>query len=320
MKPFRLALLPLTLTLFVSNSGCSDGETTGSGGTGDASGGTNGSGNASSGGSSGSGAGGSGAGGSGGVDCSGTFASAVGVFEDGPRVTTPALTADELLLFYARGPSGDERFYVAERASKTAAFSPGVPITELDAPCQLTDDRSVDVSDDGLTAYVSCYQAGTLAVPTTLYVLTRASRSEVFGAASEVGSMTPSSSVENDGLSAVWSGEETPSTRLATRSALSEPFGNDTELPGLESTNVFTPDLSPDGLAVYGAIDSAEGRSLAIATRASTDEPFGAPVIATALLAGLPNSGAPELSADCRALYFIGVDEYLTFRVYRSIR
>lgn len=254
------------------------------------------------------------------VDCSGTFGDANAVFQDGPRVTTPTLTADELLLFYARGASGEERFHVSTRASRTEAFPPGVSVPELDAACQPTDDRSIDISNDGLTAYVSCYATGTLGEPTTLYALARSSRTEAFGSASEVGSMTPSSSIEDDGLSAVWSGEDTPSTRLATRTSTTESFGNDSELLGLESTNVYAPDLAPDGLAIYGGIDTAEGRSLAVATRSNRDEPFGAPAVFTALIDGLPNSGAPELSADCRSLYFVGVDEAVQFHVFRATR
>lgn len=314
MKPLRIALLPAVLSFVVLGSGCSGDDTSGTGGAG---GGTNDTGAGGTGATAGTGGN---SGTPGGVDCSGSFGGAAVVLDDGARVATPSITADELVLFYTRGDSGGERFYVSQRASVSEAFPVGASVPELDAACQTTDDRSLDVSGDGLTAYVSCYPPGTLAEPTTLYVLTRASQTEPFGSASEAGSMTPSSSVEEDGLSAVWSGEASPSTRLATRTSTTESFGNDTALPGLETTNVHAPDLSPDGLAVYGGIDVEGIRTLAASTRASTSEPFRAPEVLSGLISTLLGSGAPDLSADCRSLYFVGVDAQGMYRIYRATR
>jgi hypothetical protein len=68
---------------------------------------------------------------------------------------------------------------------------------------------------------------------------------------------------------------------------------------------MLAPEPSPDGLAIYGAVDL----SIVVVTRDRPDQPFGAP---TTIVPGNPTTrtillGSPELSQDCRSLYYVHV-------------
>lgn len=243
------------------------------------------------------------AGGSASVDCTGTFGEPHVVFESpGRRLFSPTLTADETELLYAVGDADDLRFYRSTRSSRTESFGPGEPLPELDAACVATDSRTIDLSSDGLRAYLVCYggdgpndNALRLAVRSALdapFVLDPMSYGEV----------APSAAVAPGELTLYSSGVQ-PSEDPALvfeRSATSEPFGAGMEIPGLEGSALVTPDVSPDGLSLFGSLMGA----IVLATRASVHDPFSTaePIL------GPPAGGqwiSATVSEDCRSLYAV---------------
>lgn len=108
--------------------------------------------------------------------CTGTFGQATLFFED-TRTTSPALTGDELELSYVDGPSGNQIFKRAIRATVGEPFGPGEPVPELNTVCSATQDRFIDISEDGLRAYFGCYLPDDIASPShSVYVAERPSR------------------------------------------------------------------------------------------------------------------------------------------------
>jgi len=86
-----------------------------------------------------------------------------------------------------------------------------------------------------------------------------------------------------------------------TRSSLSAAFGNPASIPGLELVSLIAPELSPDGLSMFGAISL----SLVVVERSRPDAAFAAP---TVLLPGNGMTiivGAPEIAQNCRSLYYV---------------
>jgi hypothetical protein len=72
---------------------------------------------------------------------------------------------------------------------------------------------------------------------------------------------------------------------------------------GVESVLLVAPDLAPDGLTLYGA---AGGNELGFVRRRSGAEPFAD--FEAIAVGQLTAAGAPEISADCRTLYFVGIE------------
>jgi hypothetical protein len=262
-----------------------------------------------SGGSGGSTAGDGSAGAAGGfVDCSGNFGSVRRLIHGGTQeLSSPALPRDELELFYTVAEPGgtNERFMRSSRASTSQAFSPGEPVVELDAACASTETLTLDLSADGLRAYVTCHSVFTAG---PLILLRRETRTSPFArvgtVAVEVGASAALSSDEltiySTGVDAV---PERASPLVATRESTADPFGSPSPLSGLEGTGVLAPDLSPDELTLFGGLKST-GRVI-VTERVSKLAPFGQPDVVS-----LPPAvaGAPHLSADCRRLYFVGID------------
>ena len=77
-------------------------------------------------------------------------------------------------------------------------------------------------------------------------------------------------------------------------------FGDGTDIPGLEAALLLAPDISPDGLSLYG-----NDGGIAVAVRSTVDAPFAAPTLLYPNPTTRTALGAPELSRDCRTLFFI---------------
>ena len=95
----------------------------------------------------------------------------------------------------------------------------------------------------------------------------------------------------------------------ATRSSLAEPFGTPTNIGDAVNSgaNETAPALSNDGLSLFFASTRSGGNGISdvyMATRASTSDPFGAPVnLGTGVNTSRPEF-APAISADGLSLYF----------------
>jgi hypothetical protein len=127
-------------------------------------------------------------------------------------------------------------------------------------------------------------------------------------------------SVSADELTAFWSDysdTSNPTVLTGTRSSLSGAFGSGTEPLGLDQTVLRHPELSTDGLHLFGSLNTGSLTSIVMYTRASLDSAFrnpsseGLPV--TPVLPDDPNTPSvesvsdlsPTLSADCRSVYFL---------------
>lgn len=259
--------------------------------------------------------------GEGALDCSGAFGMPAEAMprETGIPLGSPTLSPDELELIYARKPTGQIEFRRSLRTSTSAAFPIGSPIPALDAACQPGDDRSVDLSRDGLRAYVACYAAtGTPVGPATLHVAQRTAVGQDFTLLAGTSMIAPSAAISADELTLYTSSDVNPGLappRQYTRGALEDVFGSAADIPGLETLNVSAPDPSPDGLALYGGLNGG----VVVSARPSVDMPFSAPMTLVAPTAALEQLGAPELSHDCRSLYYISQTSDTTTNMLTSV-
>jgi hypothetical protein len=251
----------------------------------------------------------------GGVDCDGDFGDGRVVYSApaGKSISSPTLTPDELELFFfeyveeATGVTAGG-FFRATRASKSVAFGESETLAELDAACASTDRRSIELSRSGLRAYVVCYADTASGSNGALQLATRDALGAPFELEdAEYGSVGAGAALSNDELELV----STASTNAAgaappeiyERGALSEPFGPGGVIPGLEASGLITPDLAPDDVSLFGA----EANSIVVATRPRRGADFAAAM--AVIPAGADRRyGAPEVSADCRALYYVVVD------------
>jgi hypothetical protein len=255
-------------------------------------------------------------------DCSGTFAGESVVLQapSGATLSSPAISSDERELFYVQY---DEpyvgHFRRSTRATSEGRFPDGAVVAELDAACAPRDYRSLDVSLDGLRAYVVCFASIDQGTYGELRVAERRSRGQPFVLRAEsFGSIGASPALTRDELSLYTSSPDGTGNapRFYTRSARDQPFSNGVTVAGLEATDVTSPEPSPDGLSLFGG----ESASIVVASRASPQAAFGAPVPLLSPPDGTWLLGAPELSADCGRLYYVAVDAGVAPPDYRLMR
>ncbi len=246
--------------------------------------------------------------------CTGQFAAATPLFVEDPTFYVNGVTAtgDELELYYSQGVrAADTRYQQVvrrSRASAEAPFGPVQSLPELATVCEAGWRVNPDITDDGLTLYVTC----TVDVPagqdegfSTLRVAHRPDRGSAFTLdAQAAGNVFASANLSADELIAYTDGEifSTP-TQMFKRASKSEPFGANANVPGL--TLAFTsPDIGNDELAIFGSAraESDTTRSLFRATRKSRDVAFEAPAKLELGLTG--TFGAPNITPACN-LYFV---------------
>ena len=243
-------------------------------------------------------------------DCSGTFAEGDVVLEAplGATLASPAVAADELELFYVqydRPYAG--HFRRATRSARDLPFADGGIVSELDAACLASDYRSLDLSLDGLRAYLVCFESLADGASGALHLAERGSRDEPFSLVETFGHVGASPALTRDELSLYTSspeGAENAPPWSYSRSARDEPFVNGAPVAGLANAEMASPEPSPDGLTLFGGVSTR----VAAASRATPDAPFGAPLTVIAPSDGTGLFGAPELSADCGTLYYVAVD------------
>lgn len=236
-------------------------------------------------------------------DCSGDFKNPQMIL-DGGRITSPAITGDELELYYIFGETFYEQIYVSRRTSTDEAFSLGAPVPELNETCDGLN-ATLDVSFDGLRLYLSCYTDADELIP--LLLLTRPDRDSAFGSPVDLGLFTMAAALSADELTVYGArfGSDV-ATRMATRSSLTAPFGSALSAPGLEQAAMFAPGVSTDSLEIYGA-PGAE-KVFSVSRRSSSSEPFGAPQALPQLLGSYRAAGAAEVTENCRSLIYPAVD------------
>ena len=265
-----------------------------------------------SGGSAGAPAGGTGQGGVKPLDCSGAFAAPAlaMVDEGGVRLGSPTFSPDGLELIYSREVRDESAaptmgFRRSTRSSVDEQFPVGTPLPSLDVACAVDESRSADLSADGLRAYIVCYPSLMVPVgPGTLRIADRPSLTGEFTVRPESLPVGPSAAISADELTLYTTSDVDTHgypPRQFRRSSTSEMFGAGSDIPGLESTYLLAPDISPDGLSLYGGLEGG----VVVAVRPSIDAPFAAPTTLYPRPEGNAALGAPELSRDCRTLYYI---------------
>jgi hypothetical protein len=237
-------------------------------------------------------------------DCSGEFQQPTLALEESPnQLSSVGVSADGLELFYVSVGTGPGQFMHSVRDTIDAMFPPGTPVAELNLVCPDQPQLFSDLTDDGLRAYFSCTRGYDTASP--LRYAQRADRGAKFEVAMQtIGQVGTSVSIDQSELTA-FSSSYAPypgPPRQYSRATLDADFGADGDVPGLESVTMSTPDLSSDGLTLYGASNG----SIIAAHRPTLDAPFAPPETLFAS-DGTTNYGSPTITADCRALYFVRV-------------
>jgi hypothetical protein len=227
-----------------------------------------------------------------------------------------SLTGDELELYYARGTN--EGVALAQtvvrrtRASKTEMFGDVELLPELATVCEANQHVNPDVTDDGLALYVTCtpnVEIGMSEGVSPLRVARRPDRSSPFTLAAEpAGGVFASASISSDELQAYSNGEIfSTAPQLFTRLGKMDTFGAAQPVPGI-SAPLNSPDISSDGLLLFGTGTLAGGGSNAIqrAVRTNEDAAFGALEPLELQLPAMAGFGAPTITPSC-TLYVIVV-------------
>lgn len=228
------------------------------------------------------------------------------VAEGNVRLGSPTFSPDGLELIYSRdGLDGTPiTFRRSTRAGVDEPFPVGAPLVSLDAACPPEESRSIDLSPDGLRAYLVCYNDEVSPVgPGTLHIAERPSLTGEFVLRPETREVGPSAAISADELTLYTSSDVDLGgfpPRQYQRTSVSEMFGASSDIPGLETAALVAPDISPDGLSLYGGDGGVQ-----VAVRSSKDAPFGAPTLL--YMGGTQREalGAPEMSRDCRTLFYI---------------
>jgi hypothetical protein len=273
------------------------------------------------------------AGGSGGggglapVSCRGTWGLPQLVLsgEAGVAIQSLAITEDELVLYYNyKSPTVNE-VRASKRATVDDSFGPGTAISELSRICPSTMETHLDVTQDGLDVYVGCFPDNRDCVtePCTVHHASRAKTTDAFEDGGVVASgIGPSPSIASDELT-LYSSALDPSAAVATpiyvtRSSASMPFTMLQPIPGADAwpLSVFAPEVSPDGLELYGSWSLPE-QTVVVSQRAATSDPFPEPGKLPVTVPGI-GSGSPDLSGDCAALYMVSLtmSPDLIYQVY----
>jgi hypothetical protein len=212
-----------------------------------------------------------------------------------------SITGDELELFF----NSADVISSYERASTGVLFpEQATPVAELGGVCGELVVGGMDVTLDGLRLYIACSddQAGSVG---PLRLATRASRQAAFVLAPEpLGTVGNSISISEDELElfAVTSPGRGGYTMVYQRESLDDPFGPGELVQGLGGPFSF-PELSPDGLSLFGIAEDG-GDRLVVASRAAPSGPFSSPTSV-----GLPAPEAthlqfaPTVSQTCRLYY-----------------
>jgi hypothetical protein len=217
---------------------------------------------------------------------------------------SPSITADGLLLYFARGTFfvTDQTIWVAERTDASLAFGTPRAVTELYSG----GDGDPGVSNDGLEIFFER--------PAILYLSSRARRDQSFGPPEAIaGGGTDRASgpfLLDDDLTLFLSGNEG-----TTRNDWIEIWARPDRISAFALQRVVTeldtadgegwPTLSSDGLEMFFVVDGASGVAIYRTTRATAAvaATFAPGALVPELDIGTI-SGDPELSTDGTTIYF----------------
>lgn len=242
---------------------------------------------------------------------------------EGIVLASITVSPDELELFYAFQEAQDPwSFRHATRASKSEPFGSILPEPTLDEACAPDQQRNIDLSGDGLTAYIACYADVIDYIEGDLHLARRASLGASFAVdPMPYGMVGVSPSIGPGELELYTSGigpaDSPEPPRRYSRASTATAFSTFETLSGV-GTGIFTaPDAAPDGLTLFGHYG---GTGLLMATRPSRTGSFGAASVIRPVTAdGGLSYGSAEVSADCQTLYYVKINtmaEPLGWHVY----
>jgi len=220
----------------------------------------------------------------------------------------PSISPDELTMYFAsnRASPGtaDYDIYAAQRTDRDAAFGAPVRLTSVSSGA---DDRAPAISADGLTLFL--HSSRNTANSYDLFAATRASVATDFGTPVALGADINATAIEEspaitaDGHALYFERSTTTSSMFrATLGAAG--FGSPVALS--ELGDAFSPAISSDELTIYFASSRSGNNEIWRATRASTAQPFAAPILVEELASpsqDFPTSISPD---GCRIYFWSG--------------
>jgi len=249
------------------------------------------------------GAGGDGGGGGGELDCTGAFgAPEVALSVTGATLGSPAITMDQLELYFTYSSNVGALIEVRRSLrSGQGDFQPGQQVTELTTLCDAPSDiRGLDVTPDGRRAYVGC---ATTTSDVVVVLAERVDGADAFVEIGPVATMGSSPAITMDELTLYSSGPGSGTgPKAATRDTLQQTFGLGVAVPGVGGFPLRTPGPTPDHLTLFGHLETTSWE-LGYFARSHVGATYGA---FTPVVSDLPIAGSPDVSADCRAVYFVG--------------
>jgi hypothetical protein len=236
--------------------------------------------------------------------CTGEFGAPELVLYAPFTVSGIAVAQGGLELFVLR--TEEERpveFWRAARGSLDQLFVEASPVPELTALCASSPGPlGIDVSGDGLRAYVTCQGPNPLE-PGAVLVTSRPSLAGLFeGAGATVGASFSAVRVGADELVMYATAHPLGGAPLqASRASVSGMFGDFSAIAGMDRVPLESPAPADDGRALFGTLTETTTQ-LGSVTRAEPGEPFGP---FAAIYTRLDHAGVPAVQRDCRALYFV---------------
>jgi len=230
---------------------------------------------------------------------------------------SPTVSADETELFFTSQRKGGQDLFVATRRGKDAPWAEPV---NLGAPIDdaMAGDFSLRLSNDGRALYFASNRKGGSG-NADMYVATRASRTQPWGAATNLGPRLNTAAFEAfptpsaDGMTLYFNRSSTFSSQdsdiwVTSRAGPNDEWGMPQRLPAeINSERAeFSPWLSRDGNTLYFASERGGTTDIWVSTRADRDRPWGAPQRLGADV-NVPGAMtlAPFISNDQRSLYFM---------------
>jgi hypothetical protein len=229
------------------------------------------------------------------------------VINSGTVDVDPSMTADGLLLFFTSLRGGGLDIYSSSRASVDGAWEPPT-VVGLGTISTTAVEQDAVISADGLTLYFTRAD--------DIYQATRTTRTGVFGMPSAIADLNSPDvdvvgSVTYDGLALMMhstrSGRPDHDIYISTRLDASSPWSTPQPVSGMvnsATSNESDSFLWGDRLTLFFDSNRDGDYNVFVATRATPDEPFGAPV-PLAEINTADEEADTWLSVDGRTIMFV---------------